>query len=99
LSNPQFVPKRDGRYVYVHVYVLATFTCEVAWMALVASSCVRGPVDLSMLVFGNKRHFKSRYILEEKVKTNFARSIEMKLTLVSSLLLIVHNRMFSELAG
>jgi hypothetical protein len=32
--------------VYVHVYVLATFTCKVERMALVASSCVRGPVDL-----------------------------------------------------
>jgi hypothetical protein len=48
--------------MYVHVYVLATlFTCEVAWMALVASSCVRGPVDLSMLVFCTctKTHSKS----------------------------------------
>jgi hypothetical protein len=40
-------PQREMRcFVDVHVYVLATFTCEVAWMALVASSCVSGPVDL-----------------------------------------------------
>jgi hypothetical protein len=74
-------------------------------MALVASSCVRGPVDLSVLVLwiSTKSHFTSHGDAEESLGGKIEEASRMSnrddMTTCISVSVVVLSRMYSELAG